>query len=281
MAGMNNSQRVLLQGEKRFDLQKQLADTLQGRIYSATDRNTGEYCIVKETWKQLARMGRSRDGHKIPEDFLKGEAIMSYLSHCNCNHLNDSPHPGFKKILDKWEDEHCYFVAIQGCRGGELFQYIKDQHTKGLLKSWATTQSQTIQKPLKQDNEWTLMVKILFRQIVDTVAWIHSNGVCHLDLSLDNIMIHNRRTKHVKIICIGELGKYFGKDNLLKMMPRKYDNECAKTNYSAIDESQLDFTCNRRVGKTGYMAPEVRQLKIIIIKLGTLMRTFLSMGFGF
>ena len=80
--------RALLDGEDRFDLKRQLADTLQGRIYSATDRNTTDYCVVKETWKQLVRMKRSRDGHKVPEDFENEKAIMSYLS-------NDSdPHPG-------------------------------------------------------------------------------------------------------------------------------------------------------------------------------------------
>ena len=38
-----------LQGEARFDLKRQLADTLQGRIYSAIDRNDGKWVVVKET----------------------------------------------------------------------------------------------------------------------------------------------------------------------------------------------------------------------------------------
>lgn len=40
---------VKLQGEQRFELKRQLADTLQGRIYSATDRTNGEWVVVKET----------------------------------------------------------------------------------------------------------------------------------------------------------------------------------------------------------------------------------------
>lgn len=173
---------------------------------------------------------------------------------------------GFVRILDEWEDEHCYFYAMEGCRGGELFQYIKDQHTKGSLQSWVTSQSRMAQRAMKENNEWTLMVKTMFRQLVDCVAWMHARGVCHLDLSLENSMIHDRRKKHVKIIDFG-LGKYFGKDDLIsinKSYNKKKTQQSGnptrmsiKPKYSKLDVSQLDFTNNQRVGKTGYMAPEV------------------------
>jgi len=47
-----------------------LANTLQGRIYLAQDR-TGKntWVVVKETWRELVKQGKSRDGHKVPENF--------------------------------------------------------------------------------------------------------------------------------------------------------------------------------------------------------------------
>ena len=153
---------------------------------------------------------------------------------------------------------------MEGCRGGELFQYIKDQHTKGSLQSWVTSQSRLAQRPMKENNEWTLMVKTMFRQLVDCVKWMHDRGVCHLDLSLENSMIHDRRKKHVKIIDFG-LGRYFGNDDL-RAINRKYNQDKSdpanagrsiRPQYSNVNVNSLNFANNQRVGKTGYMAPEV------------------------
>ena len=138
-------------------------------------------------------------------------------------------------MLGEWEDEHCYFVATEGCRGGEVFQYVKYQFTKSSLAPWVVQQSRMTQRPMKENNAWTLMVKTIFRQLVECVAWMHLRGVCHLDLSLENTMIHDRRRKSIKILDFG-LANYFGTHN---------------------NPEKLDFTNNGKVGKPGYMAPEV------------------------
>src|SRR4051794_12470028 len=75
-----------LRGEQRFELVRHLADTLQGRIYGSIDKTNGNYVVVKETWMQLVKLKKSREGHRVPEDFLQEVNIMSYLSsQSDCN----------------------------------------------------------------------------------------------------------------------------------------------------------------------------------------------------
>jgi len=217
---------MALQGEARFELKRQLADTLQGRIYSAIDRNDGKWVVVKETWKQLVKLGKSRDNHTVPENFEEEKRIMKYLSQ-----FKDA-HPGFVKLLDEWDDENCYNYAMEMCRGGELFEYIKGLHADSALSTWTRRQAQQPQKPMKEANQWIKEVQHMFWQVASCTAWMHSKGVCHLDMSLENAMIGSRSKKRgveVKIIDFG--------------VAKLYPNH--------------KFVANVPVGKTGYMAPEV------------------------
>jgi len=219
-----------LQGEARFDLKRQLADTLQGRIYSAIDRNNGQWVVVKETWKQLVKLGKSRDNHTVPENFEMEKAIMKYLSG-----MKDA-HPGFVKLLDEWEDDNTYNYAMEMCQGGELFEYIKTLHSEGALASWTRRQTKLPQKPLKEANEWIKVVQHMFWQVASCTAWFHSKRVCHLDMSLENAMIGKNSKKtgvEIKIIDFG--------------VAKLYENG--------------KFEANKPVGKTGYMAPEVYNKK--------------------
>ena len=43
---------------------------------------------------------------------------------------------------------------------------------------------------------WLATVQDIFQQLVLTVAWMHENGVCHLDLSLENTMVCNEMPKN-------------------------------------------------------------------------------------
>ena len=77
---VSSNDALLKDDEVRFELKHHLADTVQGRIYSATDRITNDYCVVKEVWKQLVKMKRSRQGKKVDKNFENEKAILRYLS---------------------------------------------------------------------------------------------------------------------------------------------------------------------------------------------------------
>ena len=214
-----------LQGEARFELKGQMSKTLQGRLYSAIARNNGKFVVVKETWKQLVKLGKSRDGHTVPENFEEEKRILKFLS------SQKDAHQGFARILDEWEDKDCYLYAMEMC-AGELFQFVKGNHSKGAVANYTRKQARGKQVEMAAPNEWVKVVQHMFRQLVGCVAWMHSKGVCHLDLSLENAMIASRSAKHGNLVKIIDFG-------LAKRCPNGR------------------FTNKQRVGKTSYMAPEV------------------------
>ena len=86
-----------VQGAARFRFERELADTLQGRIYSGTDLITNKPCVIKEAWRQLVHSGRSRKNHRVPEDFLRERRLMMELTNradsTPGTHMHTSPPP--------------------------------------------------------------------------------------------------------------------------------------------------------------------------------------------
>ena len=60
--------------------------------------------------------------------------------------------------------------------GQQLFQFIQKVH-------------QYIAVGRIDINEWHKMVKIIFKQMVECIEYIHSKNVAHLDISLENFLI--------------------------------------------------------------------------------------------
>lgn len=99
--------------------------------------------------------------------------------------------------------------------------------------------------------QWSLYIHDLMLQIVKFLKWMHSKmNVCHLDISLENMLIKNNKYKsdgnggirlsrkmQIKICDFG-LAEYFN--------PKQNDS----------------FLCNKYVGKTHYKAPKVYGKKL-------------------
>eukprot|EP01084_Bolivina_argentea_P080247 145402_1 len=220
-SSLNPNARPHLQGSDRFRIEREIADTLQGRIYAGTDLMTNKQCVIKEAWQQLVHTGRSRKGHRVPENFLHEREMVMLLSKA------PDSHSGIVKGIDQWDDDHCYYYAMEYCHG-ELFDYISKNHTSTNYRQFIDKESTKKQVPMEQANEWVKSVAKMFKQICSTVQWMHSKGFCHLDMSLENTMISDLKTLKVKIIDLG-LAQKFTSNN---------------------------FTFQGRVGKLQYMCPE-------------------------
>eukprot|EP01083_Nonionella_stella_P082850 228829_1 len=215
------SQPSTLRGAARFRIEREIADTLQGRIYAGTDLLTNQPVVIKEAWRQLVHSGRSRKGHRVPENFLKErELVMSLTNLADCA-------DGIVKGIDEWEDEHCYYYAMEYCEG-ELFDYISKTHTQTEYQQFVHSESTKPQVPMPKPNQWIQSVTKMFKQICLSVQWMHCKGYCHLDLSLENTMISNKEQLNVKLIDFG-LTQHF---------------------------EHNDFTFRGKVGKLQYMCPE-------------------------
>ncbi|OHS94643.1 CAMK family protein kinase [Tritrichomonas foetus] len=98
-------------------------------------------------------------------------------------------HPGVVGIQDVLKDDFNYYILMEFCPNGELFQFIVDRNH--LIESEA---------------------KIMIRQILETLDYIHNIRVCHRDLKPENILID--KFGHLKISDFG-LSKFVDIDGLV------------------------------------------------------------------
>ena len=98
-------------------------------------------------------------------------------------------HPGIVGLIEILQDAANYYLVMEFCPKGELFQYIVDR------------------KKLSEDE-----AKNLILQIMDAVKYLHSIGVLHRDLKPENILVD--QSCHLKISDFG-LSKFVGKSCLV------------------------------------------------------------------
>eukprot|EP01083_Nonionella_stella_P292046 993496_1 len=128
--------------------------------------------------------------------------------------------------IDEWDDEHCYYYAMEYCEC-ELFDYISKNHRHSAFREFVTEEASKEQIPMQKPNKWVQNVTKIFYELCQSVQWLHNKGLCHLDISLENTMISNIENLNVKIIDFGLIQHF--KDN---------------------------FNYIGRIGKVQYMCPE-------------------------
>jgi len=193
----------------------------QGRIYIATDLVTMKKCVIKEAWAQLVQSNRSRKGHRVYEDFEKERDFLMELSA-----KRGCPEALIKGIAS-WENDHCLFYAMEFCQN-ELFDFIKDHFEHSNYGRFIVEESKKEQVAMIRPNKWIQSVSKIFKEICGVTQWLHCNGFCHLDLSLENTMISDLETLRIKVIDFGLAQRFNG-------------NRCI---------------FQGRIGKTQYMSPE-------------------------
>lgn len=75
-------------------------------------------------------------------------------------------HPGIVKILDLLQDDINFYIVMEYCQHGELFNYIVNAHHL-------------------EEND----AKIFMKQIFETISYLHCLGIAHRDLKPENILI--------------------------------------------------------------------------------------------
>ena len=71
--------------------------------------------------------------------------------------------------------------------GGDqsLFEFVFNAHN-------------LIQKGYLELTEWHKVVKIIFKQMIECIKYIHSKNVCHFDISLENWLINDVAVNVIK-----------------------------------------------------------------------------------
>merc|ERR1712146_492397 len=125
---------------------------------------------LKVAIKQYERTKLEKDQERVVS--LKKE--MNILSRLD--------HVGIMRFIDSIDSGTRVNLVVDYINGSNLYQYIRKMP----------------ESRIKSENE----VKIIFRQILESVEYMHSQNVVHRDLKLENILI-DRETKQTKLIDFG------------------------------------------------------------------------------
>ena len=90
--------------------------------------------------------------------------------------LKNLAHPNIMKLFEFFEDENNYYMISEFCDQGDLLKKMQK---------------------LNHMNE--IIVKFLMEQILNAIAYLHSKGVFHGDIKLENIMLYTTTKKKLKL----------------------------------------------------------------------------------
>eukprot|EP00347_Sterkiella_histriomuscorum_P006749 403351578 len=100
--------------------------------------------------------------------------------HSEIKILSQLEHPNIMTLYEVIDTRTNVNLIMELCQGKSLYHYIKKK------------------SGLKIDEQ---ECKKIFKQVVEAVAYLHQNNVCHRDLKLDNILVDEQ--KNIKLIDFG------------------------------------------------------------------------------
>ncbi|XP_017797210.1 PREDICTED: maternal embryonic leucine zipper kinase-like [Habropoda laboriosa] len=146
-----------------YDLEKTVGSGGFAKVKLATHIATGEKVAIKI-------MDKTALGDDLPRVKLEVEALKTLLHQHIC------------RLYQVIETESHYFMVIEYCSGGELFDHIVEKNRLSETES-----------------------RKFFRQIVSAVAYLHSLGYAHRDLKPENVLLD--REENLKLIDFGLCAK--------------------------------------------------------------------------
>lgn len=153
--------------EKRYNLlNTKLGAGSYGSVQEAECRLTGKAVAVK----------------------VYDKAAMNSRARCSVqaeiNHLGALSHPGVVKLEGWYEDPEAIFVALEKLSGGDLVDWLEEER-------------EIHGSCLEED------VAHVTAQLLRILAYLHSNGVVHRDIKLDNIMFKCQGCRDVALVDFG------------------------------------------------------------------------------
>jgi len=188
---------------QQYRVQGKLGDALYGAVLLCQDtlnsnnnnnsNNDNKLVAIKQVSLQHARRALLLNGHMDnPWDELR---IMTRV-------MRLGGHDNILRIRHEFVEKGTWYVVMDFCDGGDVLDLLH-------------------QSPDHRFPEHVAMT--LFAQIGQGVHFLHTNGIAHRDLSLENVLVQN--------------------------------NTCKLCDFGLSTES--DRMCSGKVGKAYYMAPEV------------------------
>ena len=158
-----------------YKILKEIGQGCFGKVYLVKKIKDNKLYVAKKI--DLSNLDPD-DGDK----YIKNEKkIMELLNHKNIVHL-----------YDYFEEQNCAFFIIEYCNGGSLSKHLELHKSK-------------YKRPFNQK-----MIQLFGKQIIEGFNHIHSKGVIHRDVKLENILLnfndenfYDYKYAEVKIIDFG------------------------------------------------------------------------------
>ena len=129
------------------------------------DLGYGSYGVVKKI-RLKSSPDKIRALKIIPKEYLiEGVDTEKLLDEIII--LKNLDHPNIMKLYEFFEDDKNYYMVSEFCDQGDLFDKMQKLYCM---------------------NE--IVVKFLMEQVLNAIAYLHSKGVIHGDIKLENIMLY-------------------------------------------------------------------------------------------
>ena len=200
-------------------------------------------CLLSnpEIIRAIKIISKERLMNGIDEEKLSNEILI----------LKNLDHPNIMKLFEFFDDEEYYYMVTEYCDQNDLYQKMTKVYCM---------------------NE--IVVKFLMGQIFSAVAYLHSKGVFHGDIKLENIMLYStsKYSKQRFTMINKQLNKSIDLQNEINNYFRTKQNN--QNSINIIDEmlnyeiKLIDFGCSKIftrkgerksgiIGTTMYCSPEV------------------------
>lgn len=185
----------------------------------------GTFSIVRLCYidKKLFQSSDSKDDSDNPQDQVQEEKyfaakIISRNKLKTCKVVEERfeteirimqqlHHPGVVQIVDLYKDSNFYFVILEFCPHGNLYQYVV-RHENGRL-------GEEEAKPI-------------FRQILETIQYLHSIRISHRDMKLENILLDSSGRIKISDFGLSKLLQPLKESEIEEQKKKKIEDENKK-----------------------------------------------------
>jgi len=143
---------------ERYELQHILRQSLFGKVVIALDKKTRQQVAIKLSNVQLAKRGLTISGSVVIENPLNEARIKRQLSL--------RKHPNVLPLADEHVNGNIHWLVMPYMPNGEFFDIL------------------SLSGHLTED-----ISRFYFREMVSALQHLHSHNICHLDFSLENILV--------------------------------------------------------------------------------------------
>lgn len=166
-----------------YECGRKLGEGSFGAVYEVSHKTNPRMIRVCKVIRKSAADKAKTPHERVREEF----AVLKRLDH-----------PHVVRIFEDFEDEKCFYLVMEPCRGGDLLEAVRNPNTR-------------------DPTAWERWCAKVMQHTLSAVAYCHSKGVIHKDLKPENVMMSSPRTApwqdlHIVVVDFG-LAQMFSSEN--------------------------------------------------------------------